>query len=277
MHPPDRWSASSLKAPLNGSLRRAHSGRPHPGLSGQARWRRPFSRRNRTARLCRNDDTTKQGLADELVARGYVVLLVDSYATRGIDHACTSSAFATFLGAGRMPTGLWSSWLAKPSSIHSVWLRSASRLAPGFPSRWESPDRSNRSSLQATCGSGRRRRSIRHEGGRGASGDTHAGLHRGPRRMDASGRLLEKDGRLGRPRATSRARGLSRRVHGSITHTSSPAGPCSVTGWNTTARPRTTQLTVCAGFSIATSTEGVPSEGQQNSTFPLRLRSGHWR
>ena len=42
-------------------------------------------------------DTTKQRLVDELVARGYVVLLVDSYATRGIDHACTSTAFATFL------------------------------------------------------------------------------------------------------------------------------------------------------------------------------------
>lgn len=42
-------------------------------------------------------DTTKQRLADDLVGRGYVVLLVDSYATRGIDHACTSTAFATFL------------------------------------------------------------------------------------------------------------------------------------------------------------------------------------
>jgi dienelactone hydrolase len=43
-------------------------------------------------------DTTKQRLADELVARGYVVLLVDSYATRlGTDHACTSSTFATFV------------------------------------------------------------------------------------------------------------------------------------------------------------------------------------
>jgi dienelactone hydrolase len=41
-------------------------------------------------------DTTKQRLADELVARSYVVLLVDSYATRGIDHACTSGAFVTF-------------------------------------------------------------------------------------------------------------------------------------------------------------------------------------
>jgi dienelactone hydrolase len=42
-------------------------------------------------------DTTKQRLVDELVAWGYVILLVDSYATRDIDHACTSSAFTTFL------------------------------------------------------------------------------------------------------------------------------------------------------------------------------------
>ena len=42
-------------------------------------------------------DTTKQRVVDDLVARGYVVLLVDSYATRGIEHACTSTAFATFL------------------------------------------------------------------------------------------------------------------------------------------------------------------------------------
>ena len=45
-------------------------------------------------------DTTKQRLADELVGSGYVVLLVDSYATRGIDHACTSSALVTFLSRG---------------------------------------------------------------------------------------------------------------------------------------------------------------------------------
>ena len=38
-------------------------------------------------------DTTKQRLADELVARGYVILLVDSYATRGIDHACNIERF----------------------------------------------------------------------------------------------------------------------------------------------------------------------------------------
>src|SRR5436305_2296938 len=41
--------------------------------------------------------TTRQQLANDLVARGYVFLLVDSYETRGIAHACTSAAFATFL------------------------------------------------------------------------------------------------------------------------------------------------------------------------------------
>ncbi len=42
-------------------------------------------------------DATKQKLADELVAWGYVVLLVDSYATRGIEQACTLTAFETFV------------------------------------------------------------------------------------------------------------------------------------------------------------------------------------
>jgi dienelactone hydrolase len=42
-------------------------------------------------------DTTRQRLVDQLVAWGYVILLVDSYATRGIEHACTSTAFATFI------------------------------------------------------------------------------------------------------------------------------------------------------------------------------------
>lgn len=42
-------------------------------------------------------ETTRQRLADELVAWGYVVLLVDSYATRGIEQACTSAGFETFL------------------------------------------------------------------------------------------------------------------------------------------------------------------------------------
>jgi dienelactone hydrolase len=42
-------------------------------------------------------EATRQRLADELVTEGHVLLLVDSFATRGIDHACMSIAFATFL------------------------------------------------------------------------------------------------------------------------------------------------------------------------------------
>src|SRR6516164_10315582 len=34
-------------------------------------------------------DTTKRKLVDELVGWRYVVLLVDSFATRGMEHACT--------------------------------------------------------------------------------------------------------------------------------------------------------------------------------------------
>ena len=34
-------------------------------------------------------DTTKRKLVDELIGWGYVVLLVDSFATRGMEHACT--------------------------------------------------------------------------------------------------------------------------------------------------------------------------------------------
>jgi dienelactone hydrolase len=41
-------------------------------------------------------EATKRKLVDEFVAWGYVILLVDSYATRHIDQACISGAFATF-------------------------------------------------------------------------------------------------------------------------------------------------------------------------------------
>jgi dienelactone hydrolase len=51
-------------------------------------------------------DATKQRLADDLVARGYVLLLVDSYATRrGTEQACTSSAFANFMRRRPDPYG----------------------------------------------------------------------------------------------------------------------------------------------------------------------------
>jgi len=46
-------------------------------------------------------DTTKRKLVDELVGWGYVVLLVDSFATRGIEHACTGGGFSDIAGMRR--------------------------------------------------------------------------------------------------------------------------------------------------------------------------------
>ncbi len=106
-------------------------------------------------------DTTKQKLTDELVARGYVVLLVDSYATRpGPITPAHQARLPPSSGADRMLTGRSSSWPGKASSIRAVWLRSASRQALGSPSLWRSPIRSNCSALQPISGSGRRLRSI---------------------------------------------------------------------------------------------------------------------
>ena len=57
-------------------------------------------------------DTTKQKLVDELVAWGYVILLVDSYATRRYRSRLHIRArLPSSSCAGRMPTGLSSSWL----------------------------------------------------------------------------------------------------------------------------------------------------------------------
>jgi dienelactone hydrolase len=78
-------------------------------------------------------EATKQRLADELVGWGYVVLLVDSYATRGIVHACTSGAFATFLK--RMPDAygalvfLGSRTFVDPQRVAAVGFSAGARVA----------------------------------------------------------------------------------------------------------------------------------------------------
>jgi len=51
-----------------------------------------LSRCRWSAWLCRDARNGEQKLANDLVASGYVTLLVDSFATRGIDHLCTYSA-----------------------------------------------------------------------------------------------------------------------------------------------------------------------------------------
>ena len=46
-------------------------------------------------------DTTKRKLVDELVGSGYVVLLVDSFATRGVEHICTGGGYSDIAGMRR--------------------------------------------------------------------------------------------------------------------------------------------------------------------------------
>ena len=98
----DAWAASLQRVELESASQRLISGALIPGDRIQGHLAKPDGAGPFPAVVglhgCAGmHDTTKQKLADGLVARGYVVLLVDSYATRGIDHACTSTAFATFL------------------------------------------------------------------------------------------------------------------------------------------------------------------------------------
>jgi dienelactone hydrolase len=99
----DAWAAPLERVEFESASQRLLSGRLIPGDRIQGDLAKPDGAGPFPAVIglhgCAGmHDTTKQRLVDQLVARGYVVLLVDSYVTRlGIDHACTSSAFATFL------------------------------------------------------------------------------------------------------------------------------------------------------------------------------------
>ena len=78
-------------------------------------------------------DATKQRLTDDLVAWGYVVLLVDSYATRGMDHACTSEAYSAFLRRRPDPYGalvfLARQTFVDPQRVAMVGFSAGARLA----------------------------------------------------------------------------------------------------------------------------------------------------
>jgi hypothetical protein len=72
--------------------------------------------------------------AYELVGWGYVVLLVDSFATRDIEHACMGG-FTDIAGMRRSDAyGALTYLLARPSSTRNVWPQSASRKVVGSPS-----------------------------------------------------------------------------------------------------------------------------------------------
>jgi len=97
----DAWATPlervEFEGAFNGSFRAGSFGATASRASGEARWRGSFPAVIGLHGCAGMHEATKQRLADELVARAMSSLLVDSYATRGIDHACTSAAFATFL------------------------------------------------------------------------------------------------------------------------------------------------------------------------------------
>ena len=272
---PHRWSASSLKAPLNGSFpARLISGDRIQGYLAKPDGTGPFPAVVGLHGCAGMHDTTKQRLADELIAGGYVVLLVDSYATRDIDHACTSTAFATFLRRRPDAYGalvfLACQTFVDVQRVAAVGFSAGARVSLSVAE----PIRSNCSSLPATCASGRRLRSIRHVSRpwrvRGYPRSSSLGPSTIGRRRQIAPIKSPAGATTGRQ---SSLLSIPARTMDSITRTSSPAGPCLVTGWNTTARQRTTQLAACASFSIATSTEGMPIAGETHQAGWIKMKT----
>ena len=222
-------------------------------------------------------DTTKQKLTDDLVAWGYVILLVDSYATRGIEHACPSasgkaaaqlaaisSAFATVIKRTRDAYG------ALVFLAHQTFVDPQRVAVVGFSAgAWVTLAVAQPNSFElfvppATCGSRRRLRSTLHVSRqRRVPGYPRSSLS-GPSTI---GRRRQTVPTKSPPGATTGRQSsllcIPARTTVSITRTFSPAGPCLVTGWNTTARQRTMPVTASTSFSIATSSEGADS-GNRN-------------
>ena len=138
-------------------------------------------------------DTTKRKLVDELVGWGYVVLLVDSFATRGIDHACAggvpdisgkrrSDAYGalaflagqTFVDPQRVAAvgfsqGGWIALLVADEISFELFVRSGNlRFRAAV-------------ALYPLC-----------SGRRGKPSDTHAHSYWSPRRLDAGGDCSDK-------------------------------------------------------------------------------------
>jgi dienelactone hydrolase len=96
----DAWAVPLERVEFESASQRLHSGIPGDSIQGYVA--RPSAAGPFPAVIVLHGcagmhDTTRQSLADKLVLWGYVILLVDSYATRRIEHACTSAAFATFV------------------------------------------------------------------------------------------------------------------------------------------------------------------------------------
>ncbi len=94
-------------------------------------------------------DTTKRKLVDELVGWGYVVLLVDSFATRGIEHACTGG-YSDIAGMRRSDAYGALAFLARQTFVDPQRVAAVGfSQGAGSPSWWQKQIRSNCSSVQA--------------------------------------------------------------------------------------------------------------------------------
>ena len=222
-------------------------------------------------------DTTKQRLADELVARGYVVLLVDSYATRhGIDHACTSSAFATFVRRRPDAYGalvfLAGQTFVDPHRVAAVGFSAGAwvTLSVAETNSFEQfvPEGNLRFRAAAAfyppCKQAVGRPGIPTLIFIGALDDWTPAA-------DCSNKIASW-GNDGPPVELVVYPGAH---HGFYYPHLQPGTSLFVTGWNTTARRRTMQVTACTGFSIATSTERMAMGAHSRGTLaPPGLLTG---
>ena len=156
-------------------------------------------------------ETTKRKLVDELVGWGYVVLLVDSFATRRVDHDCFRGYFGhrPHVGCFGALAFLAGQTFVDPQRVAAVGFSKGAWVCP-LGVRKQLFVQAVRPSRQfeISC-RGCVQSSV--QGRRGASLDTDAHSDWGPRRMDAGGRLLRENRRLGDWRSADRSGRLSRR------------------------------------------------------------------
>jgi cephalosporin-C deacetylase-like acetyl esterase len=155
-------------------------------------------------------DTTKSKLADDLVASGYVTLLVDSFATRGIDHACTYNA-AMAVASRRISDAYGAlAFLAHQPFVDIRRVAAVGFSQGGWVTLSVAETRSFIVPRVAISGSGCILSSL--QCGPVTPGDTDAHFGRGPRRLDAVRRLRSQGRQLGHRGTADRASRLSRHL-----------------------------------------------------------------
>ena len=258
MHGPRRWSAWSSKAPRNGSF----PARSFRATASRALWPSPMAQ----APFPPSSDCTAAPGCMTRPGKGWPMS-----SSPGAMSSCWSTAMRRVVsitpahrarlppssGAGRMPTGL-SVFLARqtfvdPHRVAAVGFSAGAwvTLSVAEPNSFELfvPAGNLRFRAAAAfyppCKQAMARPAIPTLVFIGALDDWTPAA-------DCSSKIAG----WGNDGPPSSSLSIPARTMDSITRTFSPARPCLVTGWNTTARPRTMHATACTSFSIATSTEG---------------------